>query len=138
MKDSPQLASSSEGGTCQCLADHTYNYQVDGCESNERIRERKSNMRMLIILFVIAGSMFGFALTFNFGMLGGGQRAQAQAILMKRLAEEKERQQRQQQQQGSVKSTEEAATAPPYDQTLSDKPVDLEANKTADKKLIAL
>lgn len=78
------------GGTCQCMSDHTYNYQVDGCESNERIRERRNNMRTLILLFVLCATVFGFALTFNFGLFGSPSRAQ-QAMLLKRLAAEKER-----------------------------------------------
>ena len=72
------------------MSDHTYNYQVDGCESNERIRERRNNMRTLILLFVLCATVFGFALTFNFGLFGSPSRAQ-QAMLLKRLAAEKER-----------------------------------------------
>ncbi|KAI2799481.1 hypothetical protein BLOT_011384 [Blomia tropicalis] len=130
-------------GQCQCLSDHTYNYQVDGCESNERIAERKHNMRTLIILFVVLFIVFGLALTCNFGFLSTTTRQQ-QAILLKRLAEEKERQLRMELQRKQQSNTnvgdDDDGSAPPLEIISQENIVESEnSSKSNDpKRLIAL
>lgn len=148
-KDTTKPGSS---GTCQCIGDHTYNYQVDGCESNEQIRERRRSFRTLILLFIVAGIVFGFALTFNFGFFGIGNSRHQQAMLLKRFAEEKARHERQKK-EAEEGAKAEAPSAPPVEGTDSVGPrnatdfidevvvVDLETPKKggADKsRLIAL
>lgn len=91
------------GGTCQCLAEHRYNHNIDGCEPITDILEREHQMRMLIVIFIIGGLVFGLSLTCNFGWFSTAPKPRE--LLLKRLQQEAERIQRQ--------NSSSAAPAPP-------------------------
>ncbi|CAG2182239.1 unnamed protein product, partial [Oppiella nova] len=52
--------------SCQCALGFTYNHEIDGCESNERIKERDSQTRKIMYLFIGLGLFFGAALSLKF------------------------------------------------------------------------
>lgn len=98
----------AEGGTCQCMPEHRYNFNIDGCEPLSQVLERESQMRTLIIIFIVAGLMFGFVLSCNFGLLDGG--IKQRDIILKRLQDESERV-RKQNLMEQMKKTEMESTA---------------------------
>lgn len=73
-KDDQQknLSKKFQSGTCQCIDEHRYNYNIDGCEPLSEIAKRASNMRALIFLFCGFGIIGGLVLTCNFNFLGRG------------------------------------------------------------------
>lgn len=76
-------------GTCQCIPDHRYNYEIDGCESMEVIHKRRWQMRGLILLMVATGIVFGLAMTCNMGLFGGS--SFSNEMMLKRIVEERQR-----------------------------------------------
>lgn len=79
------------GGTCQCFDKHVYNYHIDGCESDTLVAQRKFHMRSLIFIFIVAGIIFGFALTCDFGMFAGRSRISRPEMFFTELMERQQR-----------------------------------------------
>lgn len=70
--------------TCQCDHGFTYNSDINGCEDNERIKERDSQTRTLIYIFIIMGVMFGVVLSLKFS--SGASHSTAQFVLKSLVA----------------------------------------------------
>jgi hypothetical protein len=59
---------------------------IDGCEDNERIRERDRQTKTLIFIFIIMGLFFGTVLSMKFGYSVQATRQQ----VLKRIIEARE------------------------------------------------
>jgi hypothetical protein len=59
---------------------------IDGCEDNERIKERDRQTKTLIFIFIIMGLFFGAVLSMKFGYSAQTTRQQ----LLKRIIEAQE------------------------------------------------
>ncbi|XP_054163274.1 tenascin-like [Oppia nitens] len=101
--------------SCQCSQGFTYSYDIDGCEDNEHIKERDSQARKMIYLFIGLGLFFGTALSLKFGTNSGPA---TQQLLLKRLVEQRQKQ-HEQQLHKTNEETESFAT-------------DIESNATSD------
>ncbi len=60
---------------------------IDGCEDNDRIKERDRQTRTLILIFIIMGLFFGAVLSMKFGY----STHTARQLLLKRIVEAQER-----------------------------------------------
>ena len=70
--------------SCKCTLGFTNINVIDGCESNERIKERDSQTRKMMYLFIGSGFFFGVALSSKFGAFYSSS---AHQLLLKRIVE---------------------------------------------------
>lgn len=133
----PAAGSTGTGGTCQCIDNHRYNYNVDGCEPLADIARREHNVRTLVLLFVVFGCLFGLAMTCNLNFFGVGGPKPYEILMQRIKTQERIRQLQQQRSIDSTISTESTANKTlSIDKNIPDKMVKIDVIYDLEDKLL--